>query len=317
RGRLSWMPIEFRHVNHPPLIEFTAAAPAGALVGLVGEDSSGVRVLLRLAAGLEKPARGEILAPASRRYLGPLDALNLAPVEALLLDHALACHDALVRARAVTGLERLRRHGATVLLASHEEPLLELLSDEIWWIHEGRLAMRGHPSEVLPAWRRHVAQTLRAWGETISPHLSPSFRRGDGRAELVAIESLGADGKPTMVWASGEDVAVRVAVRFHRAVAEPVVGIMIRTRVGMEVYGTNTELERIQLGPCAAGETVLVSFHFRCDLCPGEYTITAASHDPDGVWHDWLDDAVPVTVTDVRYTAGVANLRARVTVERL
>jgi hypothetical protein len=37
-----------------------------------------------------------------------------------------------------------------------------------------------------------------------------------------------------------------------------------------------------------------------------------ASHDPDGTAHDWLEDAVAVTVTDNRYTAGVANLRAKV-----
>ena len=46
--------------------------------------------------------------------------------------------------------------------------------------------------------------------------------------------------------------------------------------------------------------------------CPGEYTVTAASHDPDGVWHDWLEDAAGFSVADDRYTAGVANLRATV-----
>jgi lipopolysaccharide transport system ATP-binding protein len=96
-----------------------------------------------------------------------------------------------------------------------------------------------------------------------------------------------------------------------------VIGIMIRTRVGMEVYGTNTELEQVKLGPCDAGQTLRVTFSFRCDLCPQQYTLTAASHDPDGVWHDWLEDAVAFTVTDSRYTAGVANLRARVSVETL
>lgn len=55
-----------------------------------------------------------------------------------------------------------------------------------------------------------------------------------------------------------------------------------------------------------------MSFQFRCDLCPQEYTLTVASHDPDGVWHEWLEDAVAFLVTDSRYTAGVANLRAQV-----
>jgi lipopolysaccharide transport system ATP-binding protein len=116
---------------------------------------------------------------------------------------------------------------------------------------------------------------------------------------------------------SGEEAAVSVTVRFERAVEDPVVGIMIRTRVGFEVYGTNTELEGVRLGPAAASQALRVRFRFSCALCANEYTITAASHDPDGVWHDWIEDAVAISVVDSRYTAGVANLRARVTVEQL
>jgi len=51
-------------------------------------------------------------------------------------------------------------------------------------------------------------------------------------------------------------------------------------------------------------------------MCPRAYTLTLASHDPDGTAHDWLDDAIAVTVTDERATAGVANLRAKVTAEK-
>jgi lipopolysaccharide transport system ATP-binding protein len=108
-------------------------------------------------------------------------------------------------------------------------------------------------------------------------------------------------------------MTVRVRVRYDKPVPDPVVGIMIRTRVGMEVYGTNTELERIAVGPCSAGDVRTIRFTFACQLCQGSYTITAASHDPDGVWHDWLEDAVAFSVADTRYTAGVANLRAKVT----
>jgi lipopolysaccharide transport system ATP-binding protein len=92
--------------------------------------------------------------------------------------------------------------------------------------------------------------------------------------------------------------------------------LLIRTQIGFEVYGTNTELEGVQIGPRQAGETVTVAFSFLCDLCPHAYTLTVASHDPDGTAHDWLDDAIAVTVTDSRSTAGVANLRAKVAVEQ-
>jgi lipopolysaccharide transport system ATP-binding protein len=84
----------------------------------------------------------------------------------------------------------------------------------------------------------------------------------------------------------------------------------------MEVYGTNTELEKLKIGPCVAAETREITFAFQCELCPQEYSLTVASHDPDGVWHDWLEDAIAFSVQDSRYTAGVANLRAAVTCRR-
>ena len=309
------MAVEFCKVSLPPLQDFSAAAPDGAVVGIIGESGAGQGVLLRLAAGLEKPVAGQVRVTAPPRLLGPADPLELDGA-LLLLDHALAQRDAPERARAAVAIERLRRAGSTILLVSHEEELLAQLCDEVWWLDQGRMAGRGDPREVLTRWRRHVARRLLAWGAAEPAALAPALRRGDGRARILSLETLDENGLPAQVWHSGRPVSVAVTVRFERAVADPVVGIMIRTRIGFEVYGTNTELEGLRLGPCQAGETLKVTFSFPCDLCPREYTLTAASHDPDGVWHDWLEDAVAFSVVDERYTAGVANLRALVSVER-
>jgi lipopolysaccharide transport system ATP-binding protein len=176
---------------------------------------------------------------------------------------------------------------------------------------------KGDPREVLCRYRAHVASRIREWGEGRTSTLDPALRRGDGRARLVALETIGGSGRPTMVWQRGEEAEVAVTVLFERAVDDPVIGIMIRTRIGFEVYGTNTELEGLRLGPVTAGQKLRVSFRFRCELCANEYTLTAASHDPDGAWHDWMEDAVAFSVADSRYTAGVVNLGARVTAERL
>ncbi|HEY2016440.1 MAG TPA: Wzt carbohydrate-binding domain-containing protein [Bryobacteraceae bacterium] len=310
------MSLAFRRVTSQPLCDFEGAAPDGVVIGIVGENGSGKGRLLRLAAGTEQPTAGSVEISGAARLLGPLDALNLAPVPVLLIDQTFAHHDGLVRERAAIALDRMRRAGATVLLVSHEEDLLRRLADEVWWLHEGRLAGRGDPGEVLNAYRKHIAERLRAWGETVTAPLSPRMRRGDGRAEVLTVETIGENGRPTVVWRSGELAVVKVRVRFRDAVADPVVGMMIRTRIGLNVYGTNTELERLKLGPVAGGETLEITFAFRCELCPQEYTLTVASHDPDGAWHDWLEDAVAFSVSDNRYTAGVANLRAAVTLNR-
>ncbi len=307
------MAIAFKKVTLAPLQAFTANAPGSVVVGIIGEKGAGKRALLKAAAGVENPQSGSVSAGKTRRYLGPDDDLNLDPADALLLDNTLATRDAIARERAATALERCRRQGSTILLVSHEEALLRRLCDEIWWLHEGKLMGRGDPLTMLDSYREHVARKLREAGEGGSPPLSTDHRSGDGRAEILQIETLGANWQPTTVWRSGEAVHVRVTVRFKQEIANAVIGIMIRSRVGLEVYGTNTDLEKTRLGQRAAGETVRVTFRFNCDLCAQDYTITVASHDPDGTRHDWLEDAVLISVADSRYTAGVANLGAQVT----
>jgi ABC-type methionine transport system ATPase subunit len=306
------MAIDFRGVYFPPLRNLTVSAPNGAVIGIIGENGAGKGALLRLASGSARPESGEVIANGERRFIGPLDALQLSPADILCMEHSLAQHDALVRARALAEISRVRSGGGTVLIVSHELDLLQSMCDEIWWFANGALERRGDPREVLDAYRESIAEKVRAWGATLKNPMLPSMRRGDGRAEILSLETLDVEGHPTAVWTSGENAIVRVTVRYLDAVEEPVIGILIRTRIGMEVYGTNTELEKVSTGSCAADSRMRIEFAFRCDLCPGEYTITAASHDADGTAHDWLDDAVAISVADSRYTAGVANLRAKV-----
>ena len=226
-------------------------------------------------------------------------------------DYTLDGLDLRARILAQAEMESRRRSGESVVVRSSDPNLLRLIADEVWWMDNGSVQRKGHPEEVLAEYERAVLQELRA-----VPVIPCALRRGDGRASLLSIETRNGSDKPVTLVQTGQTMRIRVAVRFAADTPDPVVGIMIRTRVGMEVYGTNTELERLKLGPCAAGETRVVTFEFECSLCPQFYTVTAASHDPDGVWHDWMEDAIGFTVTDTRFTAGVANLRARLTYSR-
>src|SRR5436305_293591 len=174
--------IDFRDVYCPPLNGFSAVAPDGAVIGIVGEKNCGKTVLLKLAAGLQTSDSGEVVTGSMRRYLGPTDKLNFSPVDLLALDNSFALQDAIVRARGLVAVERLRRSGATILLASHETNLLQSLCDEIWWLREGQLAFRGHPHQVIETYNGYIAERFRDWSETLSSTIVPAMRRGDRRA---------------------------------------------------------------------------------------------------------------------------------------
>ncbi len=136
-----------------------------------------------------------------------------------------------------------------MLIASHEPDLLRRLCDEVWWLDAGALRSRGDPGEVLEAYQDRIAEKFRAWGETQAEPDPPVAASAEMGAQKFCRSIRWAKrGKPTMIWRSGEQASVRVLVRYLEPVQEPVIGILIRTRIGLAVYGTNTELEKIKTG---------------------------------------------------------------------
>ena len=247
-------------------------------------------------------------------------AIHVEP-EILVVDEVLAVGDAIFVNRCVHKFEELRQRGVTVLLVSHDLGLVRLLCDKALLLHHGRVVAEGDPSDVVNRYNGLVLERQKAFEQpaplsappaAATPSLRYSFRHGDRRAVVIGVELLNETGQPARVFRSGETMQVRVLVQFQQYHPHPVVGIMIRTRIGMEVYGTNTDLEESCPGPAEGGEMLEVDFQFPCQLTPQEYTLTVATQMPDGTSHDWLDDVISFQVIDWRRAAGVANLQARV-----
>jgi lipopolysaccharide transport system ATP-binding protein len=153
--------------------------------------------------------------------------------------------------------------------------------------------------------------------ESLAVPLEYSYRHGDQQAVVAGVELFGETDQPVRVLRSGELARVRVVIHFREPHPRPVAGIMIRTRIGMEVFGTNTELEQTPLEPASRGDACEVNFQFPCWLAPQEYTLTVATQSPDGSSHDWLDDVLSFQVIDSRRVAGVVNLQVHVSARKL
>ncbi len=237
-------------------------------------------------------------------------AIHVDP-EILIVDEALAVGDAVFANRCVRKFQELRERKITVLFVSHDLGLVKQLSDRAILLLHGRIEAEGAPKDVI---NRYIGLVL----EKQEPQkkkdgrLPSSFRHGDGTSEILTVQILNERGEETISVASGEPVTVRVRSRFHAALSDPMVGILIRTRIGMDVYGTNTRIEQIELGSFQAGDELEVDFRIECWLTPQPYTLTVATQSADGSSHDWLDDAIAFDVVDTRVAAGVANLRAEV-----
>jgi lipopolysaccharide transport system ATP-binding protein len=237
-------------------------------------------------------------------------AIHVDP-DILIVDEALAVGDAVFANRCVRKFEELRERKVTVLFVSHDLGLVKQLSDRAILLLNGRIAAEGKPSDVINRYIGLVLEVQKAQAKK-EDRIRGSFRHGDGTSEITGVEILNSRGEPALSVASGEPITVRVRSRFHAPKSDPMVGILLRTRIGMDVYGTNTRIEQVSLGNFQANDELVVDFHLECWLTPQQYTLTVATQNADGTSHDWLDDAIAFEVVDTRVAAGVANLRAKV-----
>ena len=237
-------------------------------------------------------------------------AIHVDP-EILIVDEALAVGDAVFANRCVRKFEELRERKITVLFVSHDLGLVKQLAHRAMLLLNGRMEAEGAPSDVINRYIGLVLEKQQATEER-QQRFEASFRHGDGVSEILGVDLLNSAGDSVGAVSSGEPVTVRVHSRFHHAACDPMVGILIRNRIGMDVYGTNTRIEKKHLGSYQAGDEIQVDFHFECWLTPQSYTLTVATQNPDGSSHDWLDDVISFEVVDTRVAAGVVDLRAQV-----
>ncbi len=244
-------------------------------------------------------------------------AIHVDP-EILIVDEALAVGDAIFANRCIKKFVELKERKVTVLFVSHDLGLVKRLSDRAALMIDGRVAAFGNPSEVV---NRYVGMVLerqeRDEPRGDRPKAGASFRHGDGASEIVSADLLNARGESTRNLEPHETVSIRVRALAKRDLEDPVVGILIRNRLGIDVFGTNTRIEGIDLGNIAGGESFEVEFTFDCLLTRQDYTLTVATQHREGYSQDWLDDVISFSVTDARDVAGLANFKTKVEWRRI
>lgn len=239
-------------------------------------------------------------------------AIHVEP-ELLIVDEALAVGDAAFANRCIHKFRELRDQRVSVLFVSHDMGLVKQLADRALFLLHGELQAQGEPKTVID---RYIASVLESsaghQGVDRSGNLQATHRHGDLSSEIIEAKLINSAGVPINTISTGDCLQIQITCRFHRAQSSPTVGILVRNRIGIDIYGTNTRIEEVDLGMFAQGDLLDVKFRFECWLTPQQYAITVATQNEDGSSNDWLDDAIVFDVVGSRQTAGIVDLRADV-----
>jgi ABC-type polysaccharide/polyol phosphate transport system ATPase subunit len=256
--------------------------------------------------------------------------------EILIVDEALSVGDAVFQQRCLRRIKEMQEGGATILFVSHDSHALRALCSRAILLNAGRMEADDVPPKVLNRYQKLIMSREAAYEATQADSLEGNegdasalwvdenqrplrytYRHGDGSAEILSVEVLDAAHRPVEIVETGESLLLRVRARLNADVDELVCGFLIRNRLGIHVYGTNTDIQQADFGPIKSGEVVEVVFAFNCWLGTGEFSITIALHSAHGISFDWVDDVMFLRVVSPIVIEGVANFNAGVTTRRL
>jgi ABC-type polysaccharide/polyol phosphate transport system ATPase subunit len=234
-------------------------------------------------------------------------AIHVDP-DILVVDEALAVGDVRFANRCIRRFEKLKQNGVTILFVSHDLGMVKRLADRCALLLSGAVDALGNPNDVV---NRYVGLALAGAVEEASDSAAPK-RHGDGKSRIESVRLLDVEGVERRAFPSGATMIVECRVRFATDCQSPMAGLLIRSRLGVEVYGTNTRIEGIDPGDIAAGTAVTIRFRVPCNLAGQEYSITVATQNPDGTSQDWRDDILSFGVIQPKQLAGLVDLRAEV-----
>ncbi len=233
----------------------------------------------------------------------------------LIVDEALAVGDAIFANRCVRKFDELRERKVTILFVTHDLGLLKRLAGRAILMWQGRIEKDGSANDVVNRYVGLVHERQRQ--DAPREEAREGSRHGDRSSRIVNVRLLDESGAESTLFRSGETMTVRVEAAFADDVNEPVVGILVRNRLGIDVLGTNTRIEGVALGEYRAGDRLAIEFRLPCLLTRQSYTVTAATQHWDGSSQDWLDDVIGFEVHDAKDLAGMLHVAPRIAWKRL
>ena len=263
----------------------------------------------------------------------------------LLVDEALSVGDAVFAQKCMRFIKTFRQNG-TILFVSHDLNSLQSFCDEVIWLHDGIIRLRGRAKPVCEAYleftlsadypdlfsgnasgssnNKSIEPSLNLITEfetkpplsTIEIFSEPDLTQGFGgaRAEILDTFLLMPNGGSHARLAGGEFVELHVRILAKTEIKSPIVGFLVKNSRGVEIFGENTlhDLEQEALR-FEAGKEYLCVFSFVFPVIPsGDYTLTVTVADGDFYSHQqlvWRSDILVLRVVAARFRYGLIGVK--------
>jgi lipopolysaccharide transport system ATP-binding protein len=232
----------------------------------------------------------------------------------LITDEVLAVGDETFQRKCMDRIHAFREEGRTILFVSHALGQVRDLCSQVVWLDEGRVAAAGDTQTVIDAYLRWANEKDReriveeraangsdelgadADGATGALALADANRWGSGEVRITRVEFLDDRGRPQGVFQTGARFVMRMHYEAHTPIPQPVFGVAIYHRNGLQINGPNNRFGGFEI-PQIAGRGYVDYVVDELPLLAGEYMVTAAVYDHAMLHaYDHRDRQFPLTV---------------------
>jgi len=310
---------------HPDFTGRQNVMVAGQLMGLPTQDLAAllpsIAAFSEIGEYLDQPVRTYSTGMALRLAFSVATA---ARPDVLIVDETLSVGDAYFQHKCLRRLKDFKDAGTTTLFVSHDPAAVKSLCGRALLIDGGRLIQDGPPDRVLDYYNALIARR-EANQEILQAEAErgrTTTRSGTFEARITEIDLLDADGRPARAFMVGDGGRIRTRILFTATVVAPTVGILIRDRLGNDVFGTNSFFVAPIEGTYGLGDELIVDFDLRLNLGVGTYTLTVAVHGDAThlvTSYDWWDKVLGFQIVPgpQPHFVGSAWLPVRLHAERL
>lgn len=214
----------------------------------------------------------------------------------LIVDEALSVGDTYFQHKSFDLIRRFLAEGTTLLFVSHSAASVKSICTRAILLDQGSIVCDDAPDKVLDYYnaliaRSHAEYEIRQLATKGGGQVT---RSGNGEARIDKLELI-VGQEPVNAMLSGQPAVIRVTGTSRVPLDQITVGILLRDRLGNDVFGTNT-MHHGSSAPRREGERFCAEFRFASlPLGSGSYSITAALHSLDNHIagnYDWWDRAL-------------------------
>ena len=215
----------------------------------------------------------------------------------LIIDEALSVGDAYFQHKCMQRIRYFKEQGTTLLFVSHDPGAVKSLCDRAILLNEGILIKDGPPDIVLDYYNSLIAKKSKDEEiQQIETDLGRTVTRsGSGEAHIRNIDITNKNGRSARAFQVADTAMIKCTIQFNMEIQNPTVGILIRDRLGNDVFGTNTNKLNAGKYNYDKGDTMSTTFNVQLNLGCGNYALCVAVHAGDSHLidnFDWWDRCI-------------------------